>query len=471
MVFNSLTFLVFFAGVLLVHNLPLSWGTRKRNLIIASYLFYAAWNPPFVVLIWISTLIDWYAARGIGRSERVGRRRMLLLVSLGTNLGLLAFFKYGGFLLANCAALLRLCGVVWQPAAPSIILPVGISFYTFQTLSYTIDVYRGRMAPWKSFTDFALYVTFFPQLVAGPIVRATDFLPQCATPRRVTGAQFAWGLTLLLIGLGQKVICADACLAPVVEQVFAHAQDAGRLDAWIGTLAFAVQIYFDFAGYTACALGVALCLGFTLPPNFRYPYAACGFSDFWQRWHISLSTWLRDYLYIPLGGNRRGPRRTLINLMLTMLLGGLWHGAAWMFVIWGGLHGAFLIGERTLRRWVPERFRQAWGGRLLGTVATFLLVCVAWVFFRAPDVATALRLLTTMVSGNVDRLWLGDTAAAVALMVIFGTLTWHVLMRNGTLEDVFARTPWPVRSVVLATLLVALAVNQESASAFIYFQF
>lgn len=294
MVFNSYSFLIFFGVVLLLHRLCRNWTGQKALLLVASYVFYAAWNPPFVLLIWISTLVDWYAAQAMGRATRRSRRRTYLLLSLSTNLGLLGFFKYGEFLLHNFQAATGSFGIAYEPPALDIVLPVGISFYTFQTLSYTIDVYRRKIEPWHSFVDFALFVTFFPQLVAGPIVRATYFLPQLREPLRVTRDKLGWGFTLLTIGLFEKVVLADAILAPRADAVYDAAMQAGFMGAWIGTLAFSGQIFFDFAGYSTAAIGVGLCLGFTLPVTFRCPYAAIGFSDFWKRWHISLSGWLRD---------------------------------------------------------------------------------------------------------------------------------------------------------------------------------
>ena len=273
----------------------------------------------------------------------------MLVASLAVNLGLLGFFKYRVFFLENFVALLNSVGVDFHPARPSIILPVGISFYTFQTLSYTLDIYMGKMKPARSFLDYALFVTFFPQLVAGPIVRAAHFLPQCEDARRTTLSQLGWGLSLILFGLFQKSVIADGLMAPVVERVYDSGEVLSFGAGWVGTLAFAMQIFCDFSGYSTCAIGTAMCLGFWLPVNFRSPYAAIGFSDFWRRWHVSLSSWLRDYLYIPLGGNRKGTARTYVNLMITMLLGGLWHGASWNFVIWGGLHGVYLIVERLLK--------------------------------------------------------------------------------------------------------------------------
>ena len=366
MVFNSLSFAVFLAVVLLLYQLPFRWRIHKLILLVASYVFYMAWNPPFVALLWISTLTDWFIARRLQQTDDDLRRRLLVGASLGVNLGLLAFFKYSGFALENFAALLGAVGVDYQPAAPDLVLPLGISFYTFQTLSYTLDVYRRESEPCGSFLDYALFVTFFPQLVAGPIVRSRTFLPQCTERRRASASQWTSGISLLSLGLFQKIVLADALLAPVAESVFDSNTIPDAASAWIGTLAFSGQIFCDFSGYSSCAIGVALCLGFVLPENFAAPYASIGFSDFWRRWHISLSSWLRDYLYISLGGNRRGASRTYVNLMLTMLIGGLWHGASWSFVVWGGLHGFYLVAERVAR----ENFPAVWNHALGSPTAT-----------------------------------------------------------------------------------------------------
>ncbi len=360
MIFNSLTFVVFFAIVLAAHNARFfSWHQKKINLMIFSYLFYAAWNPPFVILLWVSTVVDWWAAQWMVRSKRHTTRKAWMLISVVVNLGMLGYFKYGEFLLANFVTLAASVGVDYRPPEWNIILPVGISFYTFATLSYTLDVYLRRAKPAKHFLDYALFVTFFPHLVAGPIMRPTELVPQFAEPRRATAHQLHFGLALIILGLFQKVVLADGFLGPVVEKVYDAREGVPMmLDAWVATLAFSGQIFCDFAGYSTTAIGVALSLGFAMPDNFRFPYAAVGFSDFWRRWHISLSSWLRDYLYIPLGGNKHGPRRTYGALMGTMLLGGLWHGAAWTFVVWGGLHGLYLAVERWLKGkfggWTPR---------------------------------------------------------------------------------------------------------------------
>ncbi|HEY9382605.1 MAG TPA: MBOAT family O-acyltransferase [Gemmatimonadales bacterium] len=473
MVFNSLTFLVFFAIVLIVYHGPLSWTQRKFFLLVASYLFYAAWNPPFVLLLMGSTVIDWLVAKRLAVTERPAARKALLLISLGFNLGVLGFFKYGGFLLDNFTRLMAQIGVQYQPPHWNIILPIGISFYTFLTLSYTIDVYRRELQPGKSFLDFAFFVTFFPHLVAGPILRAADFLPQCVEPRKATQDQLGWGLALMVIGLFEKVVLADALMAPTADHVYAAVSRAGFLDAWAGTLAFSGQIFLDFAGYSTCAIGAALCLGFVLPDNFRFPYAAIGFSDFWRRWHISLSTWLRDYLYIPLGGNRGGESKARRNLMLTMLLGGLWHGASWRFVAWGGLHGSYLVLERMARRlWGGAAWLSLRAVRVGLGLLTFATVCLTWVFFRAHSFGDARVLLTTMLSGaGSDQLVLGaGNVLGVAAVTLF-LLGAHWWMRDTSLEARWEVIPWWGRSLVLATLLLALVLVPGEDRAFIYFQF
>jgi len=470
--FNSLTFLLFFALVLAVHNLPLPWSTRKLNLVLASYLFYAAWNPPFVVLLWLSTIVDWTAARRLAAARRTATRRLWLVASLSVNLGLLVAFKYGSFLLENFVALCGLVGVQYHPPPPDIILPIGLSFYTFQTLSYTIDVYRGAMRPWPSRRDFALYVTFFPQLVAGPIVRAPHFLGQCVAPRPVGADRFGWGLTLLAIGLFEKVALADGILAPVVDRVFAGAGSADPLQAWTGAFAFSAQIFLDFGGYSLCALGAALCLGFDLPDNFRAPFAAIGLRDFWRRWHISLSSWLRDYLYISLGGSRTGERRTYANLMVTMLLGGLWHGASWTFVVWGGVHGLGLAAERAIGDHLPSRV--AVDRPLAGiplAFLTFVAVSAAFVLFRAPDFAAALQLFAAMSGAGAGGLAWGRTEPGLALLTVGLLLATHWHMRATTIEALWEGFPRPARPVLLTLLLLATLLAPSDDRAFLYFQF
>jgi alginate O-acetyltransferase complex protein AlgI len=471
MVFNSLTFAAFFAIVLALHAMPFSWTVRKINLLVASYIFYAAWNPPFVILLWISTVVDWFAAKKLVTAVHPWARRGWMTISVVANLGMLGFFKYGNFLLANFSALLLAAGVHYQPPQYDIVLPIGISFYTFATMSYTLDVYLRRAAPARNFLDYALFVTFFPHLVAGPIMRPTELVPQFAEPRRATSQQLYFGLALMTLGLFEKIVLADGFLAGPVESVFDSDKIPGALDSWAATLAFGSQIFCDFAGYSTTAIGVAMCLGFAFPDNFRFPYAAIGFSDFWRRWHITLSSWLRDYLYIPLGGNRHGEARTYASLMMTMLLGGLWHGANWTFVVWGGLHGFYLAAERALRVGL-KGYRPGPLALLALGMLTYLLVNVAWVFFRAKTFSRAWMMLSGMLGLNAGP---APILAAVYLIVIaiivVSLVCVHWLMRNRTLESVVAQTPAVVITGVWAVMATAIMLEHGSGNAFIYFQF
>lgn len=490
MLFNSYTFFVFFAAVLLLYNLPVSWKTKKIILLVSSFVFYAAWNPPFILLLWLSTVVDFEVGRRLYHQQDPVKKKLLLIISLAGNLGMLFFFKYGGFLLDNFVALSSALGLDYNPAKPDIILPAGISFYTFTTLSYTIDMYKRESPPVKSLLDFSLFVTFFPHLVAGPIVRPPQLVPQFETPRKATSKQFTQGLFLLTLGLFMKVFLADNMLASISDSVFNARMPLQTLDSWMGVLAFSGQIFFDFAGYSTCAIGIAATLGFVLPENFRYPYAAVGFSDFWRRWHITLSAWLRDYLYIPLGGNRKGNVRTYINLMVTMLLGGLWHGASWTFVAWGALHGLFLCVERGIKGFTDSRKKVASGelimqnslapslarngvfGQLALALFTFFLVNVTWVFFRAPDFRSAGGMLASMF-GFIPK---GEPLLSTLDILKVGIITvvllvCHWLMRNTSVLAVAEKTRWWVLGAVWAVMLMLLLLSQEESNAFIYFQF
>ena len=474
MLFNSLTFVYFFLGVMVLHHLPLSWRVRKINLLWASYLFYMAWSPPFVLLLMLSTVVDYWTGWWLDKLENQAKRRLLLIVSLVLNLGMLGYFKYGNFLLENFTAMMHQLGFEYQAPKMDIVLPIGISFYTFVTLTYTFDVYTRKMKAWDSFWDYCLYVTYFPHLVAGPIIRAHDFIHQMAEPKRASAQQMGWGLTLLVIGLFEKVVIADGLLAPIVEDVFNSQAGTRFLGAWLGSFAFAGQIFCDFAGYSTCAIGVSLCLGFAIMDNFHFPYAAVGFSDFWRRWHISLSTFLRDYLYIPLGGNRISHLRTNINLMATMLIGGLWHGASWTFVVWGGLHGSYLIGERFLKKiWPQGRFWNGLPVQLAAAIGTFLLVCITWVFFRAQSFDKAFSLIGSMLGrypadqGELMSMPQMITVSCVTLAMLY--IHWQ--LRNTTVEAAANKCPWWLRAVLLAVMIVAIMMSPGEDRAFIYFQF
>jgi alginate O-acetyltransferase complex protein AlgI len=473
MLFNSLTFVVFFALVMGAFWTLRSWETRKNLLLAASYIFYGAWNPPFVLLLFATTTLDYFLGARIARAHEPRARKMWLVFSVAANLSMLGYFKYGNFLLENFEWLLARAGIVYQPPHLDILLPIGISFYTFHSLSYTLDVYRGATEPTRSLRDFLLAVSFFPQLVAGPIVRAADFLPQCLAPRPWDRNRCLWGLLLMTLGMFEKIVLADTLLASSADAVFAYGGPLASLDAWTGVLAFAGQIFFDFSGYSTCAIGAALCLGFHLKDNFLFPYAAIGFSDFWRRWHISLSTFLRDYLYVPLGGNRVGFLHAAINLVIVMFLGGLWHGAAWTFVVWGLIHGGCLVLEHFLRAvFRNARWTSSFGAQLLFGVITYAVVCLAWVFFRAADFPTAARLIRDLagVFPHGDAILTTREILQVGL-VTAGLVLAHCVMRSTSIEASVARLPRWLVTALWTLMLGAIILTQGNGHAFIYFQF
>jgi alginate O-acetyltransferase complex protein AlgI len=471
MLFNSLSFIVFLVVVIALYYTKIfNWTGKKRMLLFASYVFYGLWNPPLVILLWISTAVDWFTGKELATEHNQRKRNLWLALSMIVNLGFLGFFKYGNFLLENFTLLVHSLGFDYQARPMGIILPMGISFYTFQTMSYTLDMYWRKTNRAKTFLDFALYVTFFPQLVAGPIVRASDLITQFYEEKRATLHEFTWGLFLFTLGLFQKVVLADTLLSNTSDAVFNSKEVLHGLDAWTGTLAFSGQIFFDFAGYSTCAIGIALMLGFALPDNFKYPYAAIGFSDFWRRWHISLSTWFRDYMYIPLGGNKEGLVRMYVALMLTMLLGGLWHGAAWTFLIWGGLHGIYLGVERLLRSKMSIKIN-AYNGIFLAFL-TFTLVNFTWVFFRARAFSTAENILKSMLWRNPEGVKILETFDILKVLSLVGLLfICHWIMRNTSLKELSLKTSPIILGVVWATILFFIAISQGSGEQFIYFQF
>lgn len=471
MLFNSLSFVLFLIIVLALYYSKLfNWTNKKRMLLFASYVFYGLWNPPLVILLWISTMVDWVAGKKLAIEENQPKRKLWLLLSMCVNLGFLAFFKYGNFLLENFTLLMNSVGIEYQAQPMDIILPMGISFYTFQTMSYTIDMYLRRTERAKTFLDFALYVTFFPQLVAGPIVRAEELISQFYEEKKATINQFIWGTFLLTIGLFMKVVMADTLLSDTADNVFGSKSILHGLDAWTGTLAFSGQIFFDFAGYSTCAIGIALMLGIVLPDNFRYPYAAIGFSDLWRRWHISLSTWLRDYLYIPLGGNKHGIVRMYAALMITMLLGGLWHGAAWTFVVWGALHGIYLVVERILKNKIHIKIGP-YNGIILALL-TYTLVNFTWVFFRAREFSTAKNMIASMLFMNSEGekiLYAFDIIKVFSVITILFICHW--VMRNTSMKEVSLKTPTWILGIAWAVMFFLIVISQGSGEQFIYFQF
>ncbi len=473
MIFNSWEFFVFLPLVLVLYY---AFDRRAQNLwlLIASYFFYGWWDWRFCSLLLISTLVDYVC--GLSMGLRPQQKRGWLMVSMISNLGILGFFKYFNFFVDTAGVALSSLG--FEPHLPvlRIILPVGISFYTFQTMSYTIDVYRGHLVPTRSLIDFALYVAYFPQLVAGPIERATHLLKQFAEPRTVTRPMVETGCFLILIGLFRKVVIADG-VAPMVNAVFASAATANWMELCAGAGLFAIQIYCDFAGYSDIARGTSRLLGIELMVNFNQPYFSRNITEFWRRWHISLSTWLRDYLYIPLGGNRHGTMATYRNLFVTMLLGGLWHGARWNFVIWGGLHGLYLaIHKLWINRYPPKpaskQVHRFGFGDMAGMGITFCLVCVAWIFFRSPTLADAIEFLQGMISlrGGLDR----QALALGAKLMIFGGMVaavdWPAYLHQR--HEQILEWSWFMRSIVYAALLFLLILLRPlNDTPFIYFQF
>ncbi len=484
MVFSSHVFIFYFLPLALSVYYLLPHRGKHLALTLLSYIFYGWANPAFVLLMLLTTFIDYAVGLAIagaspfGRAEvpplpvsgaRSRRHKIALLCSVTSNLALLGFFKYFNFATDGYDGLMTALGlpVLRLGIAFQVVLPLGISFYTFQSLSYTIDVYRGHASAQRSFLDFACFVSMFPQLVAGPIIRYSDVSRQLIE-RSYSVAMFSRGVAFFALGLAKKIVLANPC-GKVADTVFG-ATGPGVLDAWVGASAYAFQIYFDFSAYSDMAIGLGLMLGFVFAKNFDSPYLSDSITDFWRRWHLSLSTWLRDYLYVPLGGNRKGPLRTYVNLAAVMLLGGLWHGAAWNFVMWGGLHGALLVlersrGGRPLYSGLPRPVRVA---------CTFVLVLFTWVFFRAPDLASAVRYVGAMLglspvapsAGLLAGLWgqpyyLGTLLCAAAVAFTFPQ-TWD-----------FTRTlTW--RRAAIATFAFAVScalLATQAYNPFIYFTF
>ncbi len=472
MVFSSHLFLFYFLPAALTVYYLLPRRAKHLGLTLFSYLFYGWSNPWFVFLMMTSTVIDYVCGLLIARDTRGGpsrRRRGALFVSITSNLALLGFFKYFNFGLDSYNALLGQLGaehLQWDTFL-RVTLPLGISFYTFQSMSYTIDVYRGRANAISNFIDFACYVSMFPQLVAGPIVRFHEVAQQM-NERTHTLTKFARGVAFFSMGMAKKILLANPC-GKVADLCF----DAGAvqtLEAWYGATAYAFQIYFDFSGYSDMAIGLGLMLGFVFPRNFDRPYISRSITEVWQRWHISLSTWLRDYLYVPLGGNRKGAGRTYVNLALVMLLGGLWHGASWNFVVWGGFHGTLLMVERRLGR--ESVYRNL--PDLPKVALTFVLMLISWVFFRAQDLGSALRYLGSMFgagSAPASAELLGGIVYQPYYLITF-LLAGYVVWGCRDTWEFTTRLPIAKAAACLALFAVSLiAMTSQAFNPFIYFIF
>jgi D-alanyl-lipoteichoic acid acyltransferase DltB (MBOAT superfamily) len=483
MLFPTLEFGIFFLIVFTV-----SWGLRftpnprKWFLVGASYLFYGWWDWRFTGLLFGTTLFNYLGGLALGRTTRAGLRKFIVGVTVAVDLGVLAFFKYYDFFLTSLDGLLTTLGLHRDLPFLEIILPIGISFFTFQGISYVVDVYRGHIPAERSLLDVMLFKSFFPQLVAGPIVRAADFIPQLHQPARLTRDHVAVGTVLILSGLAKKMVIANYLATELVDPVFFDPTAVGGPDLLLAIYGYAVQIYCDFSGYSDIAIGVAALLGYRFRANFDQPYRAASLQEFWRRWHISLSTWLRDYLYIPLGGNRHGEARRYRNLFLTMFLGGLWHGAAWTFVFWGSFHGAMLGVERWAGRKLDE-FAPAHGDELgifarvgnfaqhiVGVVWTFHLVCFAWIFFRADSFPTAWDYLKGLGgwAGGHDHV----TPFLVGLVVLGMIFQFTPRDLGRELALGIRGLPSPLLGFFLGLgILLIWAVAPEGVAPFIYFQF
>ena len=467
MLFDTPIFAVFLCLVVVAYWC-LSFRNQNRFLLVASYFFYGWWDWRFLCLMIASTVIDYFIAIKIADTQDPKVRKSLLVLSLVINFSILGFFKYFNFFVDSAASALSTLGIHASPPILRIILPPGISFYTFQEVAYIVDVYSGKLPPSRSFVNYGLFITLFPHLIAGPIQRPSHLLPQVQQPRQWDSSKVFSGLLLILEGLFRKCVIADNC-ALIANAAFGGAFGRPSLPVvLLGTYAFAWQIYGDFSGYSSIARGCAQLMGFHFMVNFRQPYLADSIQDFWRRWHISLSTWLRDYLYIPLGGNRYGERKTYRNLLLTMLLGGLWHGANWTFVVWGGLHGGSLAVERKLTRGraINSGNLRKWVMRIF----IFHLVCVAWIFFRAQSLQTAWE----MLKGVTRWSWRPEFPAAVLFLAIFSVPLMLVDLYLEWAGDEYCFESTTVQSRVafgLACALVIAFLGANQANAFIYFQF
>ncbi len=475
MIFPTTTFAVFFCIVLVASWLLMPHPRFWRLFIIgASFVFYADWNWKFVGLLAFSILWNQAIGLGIHRAGVQSQRQLLLALGVVVDVGLLGYFKYYDFFVSSGSNVFADLGLGGFPLGTrSLVLPVGISFFTFMAISYIVDIYRRELEP-ASLAKFGAYLSFFPHLVAGPIVRGSELLPQLETPRDPRRVDTSRAFYLIATGLFKKVVIANYLATHIVDQVFGAPVQHSSLETWIAVYAYAVQIYADFSGYTDMAIGIALLLGFQFPQNFDSPYAAVSIQDFWRRWHMTLSRWLRDYVYIPLGGNRKGEPRTYLNLMATMLIGGLWHGAAWSFVIWGGLQGAWLAIGRYRREhglatdavtgWVLWRKR----------IITFNLVCFAWIFFRAGSengLSTAWEIIGRLFNnwGAASPLVTGG----VVLAIVVGIGTQYLPARiPQAIMAWFSRRQVAVQIVVLAfALMVSRTMGPQGVAPFIYFQF
>lgn len=483
MLFNSLEFLIFFPIVIaLYYAVPSKW--RWLLLLAASYYFYMCWKPEYIVLIVASTIIDFFSAKGIAKSNKSLQKKLYLSLSMASNLGLLFFFKYFSFLNENARALFDSFNIFYGVPMYDILLPVGISFYTFQTMSYTIDVYRGTTQVENHFGKFAVFVSFFPQLVAGPIERSSHLLPQVHEQHKFSYNSMVSGLRLMLWGYFKKTVIADRS-ASVVNLVYNNPDDYQGFQTILATVLFAFQIYCDFSGYSDIAIGTARVMGYDLMVNFRRPYFAKDIKDFWSRWHISLSTWFRDYVYIPLGGNRVSKSRRYFNLFITFIVSGIWHGANWTFVVWGALHGIFQIiaiaKDKLLSKLpaISSSVKLGTASHMFNVLVTFILVCIGWVFFRANNIGDAFTILSSFPAISKAQIGLfifganvvEDLVIALAFIALLLVVEW-LMERIDVLNEWFPRQQsWLRWSFYLLFCFFIFAFGKFDKTEFIYFAF
>ena len=469
MLFSSGTFWLLFLLFLPIYSVLSRYRLGQQAFVVAfSLYFYYKCSGWFVGLLAATSMVDWLLSHAIARSRRRGTKRLLVALSLTCSLGVLAVFKYANFALWNWAAIVH---GNFHPL--DIILPVGISFYTFQSVSYIIDVYRGRVAPTATWLHYAFYLTFFPALVAGPIVRADRFLPQVTSPHRPNAAEIWAGLWLIILGVVKKAVIADY-IAGYNDLIFDSPGAYTGFETLMGIAGYTMQIYCDFSGYSDMAIGLAAIMGFRLEPNFNFPYKARNLTDFWHRWHISLSTWLRDYVYIPLGGNRRGRVLTYVNLMATMLIGGLWHGAAWRFVFWGGMHGLGLVVHKALRRRL-ERVPDTWAVRAVSWLITTAFVALLWVYFRADSWESAATLIASVFTRFSPQHIVPFVQTRLLWIALMGVIiTAHALPTRfwAAAQRWFVAAPWVVKWLIfVAVVQITVQLAGTDVAPFIYFQF
>jgi len=488
MLFNTIDFVIFFIIILTTIVIIKNKKFQHLFLLFASYFFFYYSSNYLIILLIMSTLLDFYVGQAIWKTTDITKKKILLIISLAGNLGLLGFFKYADFAILQFNFLGEQFNFANEIPFLNLALPIGISFYTFQTISYTVDVYRGKLSPSESFREFALFVTFFPQLVAGPIVRAADFLPQLREKMQVGGSNLKQiiihnsnlklGITIMTFGFFKKMFFADN-IAPFVDEIFSYPIGLDSFSIILGTIAFGIQIYCDFSGYSDIAIGAALILGFKIPINFNKPYFAISPSDFWNKWHISLSSWLKDYLYVPLGGNRKSNVRTYLNLSMVMFLGGLWHGASWNFVIWGIMHGVYLAIHKMIANKFPRLANHSFFKTRIGFIFSILVtqyfIFLAWIPFRVHDLDYAIYSMTKFVFLDLSTVGLKSLFLAhkipITFIILFLILHFVSYLRPNMIERIskFRLISW---GFIIAVIMTAIVFFYDgNPSDFIYFRF